>query len=342
MSALPLSANGKINRKALPDPDFSAEQDYVAPATAVEQQLVSIWQAVLKLDSVGVTSNFFALGGHSLLATRVVSAIGAQMDKTLSVRAMFEFPTIKALAQHLEQLQQVSFANIERVSRNQGLPLSFAQQRLWFIDQLEQGSSQYNIPMTMALRGALNLSALQQSLDAIVDRHEVLRTVFEQNEQQILPSQAVNIRLIDLTEDTAAKSEAGVQEVIKQLSQQEASKPFDLTTDLMLRTTLLHLASDHHIVLFTMHHIASDGWSTGILIDEFSALYSAFSRDEENPLTPLVIQYADFAHWQRTYLQGDVLDLQLDYWCEQLDDIPQVHSLPLDQFAIGLSEFQWR
>ncbi|HKY19588.1 MAG TPA: condensation domain-containing protein, partial [Vicinamibacterales bacterium] len=220
---------------------------------------------------------------------------------------------------------------IRRLENRSNYPLSFSQQRLWFIDQLEGGSAQYNIPVALGLTGRLNQDALQQALDAIVARHAVLRTVFRQIDdepvQVVRPAVTVLVDRIDLS----GLSEAERSQRVQDLTVAEAKKPFDLSRDLMLRCGLIHLGADSHVVLFTMHHIASDGWSMGVLIKEFVALYEAFIEGRPDPLPPLPVQYADFAGWQRQAMQGGLLEAELAHWQARLAGMPTIHSLPLDK-----------
>ncbi len=332
LEALPLTPNGKIDRKALPSPDMNQLQDsYLEPRTSTEKVLCEIWQEILGLEQVGVNDNFFHLGGHSLLATRLVSQVNRALTVELSLKTLFESNTVMALAIAVEGLDSSSaYPPIKCASRTEPLLLSHAQQRLWFIDQMVPGSTQYNMPAALRLSGILNVAALQNSLSTLLDRHESLRTIFVDTEegprQQIQPLSYIALAYIDLSQlDAAAQGEK-----IQQNSVDEANGAFDLSADLMLRARLLKLSEGEHILLMTMHHIASDGWSMGILVNELSQLYLAYAQGRENPLQALTIQYADYAHWQRQWLQGDVLDKQVDYWKKQLSNLPLVHNFPLD------------
>ena len=331
LEAFPLNANGKIDRKKLPAIDRQESVQYVAPSTPTETRVAELWQEVLKLDApVSVTANFFRLGGHSLLATRLLSRIARDLGCAVPVRALFEHPTVRDLSAHLDLLRKDTFVPLAPVARDRALPASFAQQRLWFIDQLEQGSAQYNMPAALLVEGPLDRDALQRTLDTIVARHEVLRTRFiasgEECLQEIDAPRSVVIR------EPAATSLAEVEK----LAREEAARPFDLSRDLMLRATLVPIANSaastqHTALLLTLHHIAADGWSLGLLANELAALYDALSKGEENPLAPLAVQYADFAHWQRAQLEGATLERQLGYWKQQLAGVPAVHSIPLDR-----------
>jgi amino acid adenylation domain-containing protein len=319
LSAFPLNANGKIDRKALPAVVRHEPTEHVEPSTRSERLLADLWQTVLKLrTSPSVTANFFELGGHSLLATRVASAVSQSFDKKIPVRALFEHSTIRSLAAHLDALSRSAHHAIVPAGRSQELPLSFAQQRLWFVDQLTGKTPQYNMPAAFRLRGKLDGDALQKSLDEIVRRHEILRTTYVADlgtaRQIIHDARPIVITPADLTSLDPAARELRVQELAKE----EARTPFDLSTDLMVRARLLTLSAADHVLLFTMHHIASDGWSMGVLVREFGALYEAFSSGKASPLAPLAIQYADYATWQRQWLQGNVLEGQLAYWRTQL------------------------
>ncbi|WP_196761521.1 non-ribosomal peptide synthase/polyketide synthase [Pseudoalteromonas luteoviolacea] len=333
LEQLPLTSNGKVDKKALPilSADDLQQAEYVAPQTHTEQLLCEQWQHLLELEQVGVNDNFFALGGHSLLATRVVSECNKTFGKSISVRALFEHGCIKALAHYIDALDAQGAVQISPVSRTQPLALSFAQQRLWFIDQLEGGSAQYNMPSALRLEGELNLLALQKALDSIVARHESLRTVFvEQTDgavQVIEPAASINITKIDLSELSSDNQTLKLNEVIAQ----DAQQAFDLTAHWPLRISLIRISEQEHVLLFTMHHIASDGWSVNVLIKEFMHLYSAFNSAKEANLPKLAIQYADYANWQREQLQSEQAESQLQYWLTYLEGLPLVHSLPLDK-----------
>jgi amino acid adenylation domain-containing protein len=333
LEELPLTANGKLDREALPAPDDShvEKQRYVAPRDAIETALVGIWQEILGLDRIGIDDSFFRLGGHSLLATRVVSEIAVRLQRKLPVRDLFESPTVRGLAERLATQAGSEYQVIPVVARDGHLPLSFAQQRLWFIDQVGGGSRQYHIPSALKLDGRLDQDAVQRAMDAILERHEVLRTRFVLVDGQarlcIDPPGALPIP----REDLSALSGATQQQRLQQLIETEAAKPFDLAADPMLRCRLVLLSDDSHVALLTMHHIASDGWSTSVLIREFAALYEAFRQGLENPLAPLALQYADFAAWQRDDQRAQAQDQGMAYWQKQLAGIPRVHGLPLDR-----------
>jgi amino acid adenylation domain-containing protein len=334
MKAFPLTSNGKVNRCALPTPDTSRhlEGDLVAPRDRIEEVLAQIWLQVLGVERLGVYDNFFELGGHSLLATQVISHIRDTLKVELPLRRLFESPTIAGLAAGIRESRETEPGRkappILPVSRDRKLPLSFAQQRLWLLDRLQLGDISYNSSATVRLVGSLNIGAMERSFNEIVRRHEVLRTNFYtidgQPFQAIAPSLTMRLPLIDLCELPKEMRSQQAQKLTTQWCQQ----PFDLDRDPMLRLMLLKLDEQEHILVFSIHHIASDGWSVGLFIKEVAALYQAFSQNKPSPLPDLPIQYADFAIWQRQWLQGEVLETQLAYWKKQLGTKPLVLELP--------------
>jgi amino acid adenylation domain-containing protein len=332
MAEWPFTPNGKIDRQQLPAPDFTATEEYAAPRTPVEEQLAAIWQAVLGVDRVGVTSNFFSLGGHSLLATQVVARIGQALGIELPLRTLFEEPTIAALASRIAAMQpQRKRPPLLPGPRTARIPLSFAQQRLWLISQIDPMSSAYNIPGALRLTGDLNGAALTAALETLITRHEVLRTVFGTHdgepEQQILPPAPLALTTIDLRDRPSADREATAAEIAFTAMQ----TPFDLTTGPLLRATLFRLADDDAILLVLMHHIITDGWSVPILLAEVAQLYAAHCNGEIPVLPELPIQYADYAHWQRSWLTGERLAEQVAYWTAHLSGAPTLLQLPTDR-----------
>ncbi|MBE9167119.1 amino acid adenylation domain-containing protein [Pleurocapsales cyanobacterium LEGE 06147] len=328
LEAFPLTPNGKIDRNSLPIPDSYTTTDkesYIAPRNYKEEKIANIWQEVLNLKQVGIHDNFFELGGHSLLATQVISKIRQSLSVELPLRCLFETPTVAQLANQLEKANTgVEIPPIQPILRDRDLPLSFAQQRLWFLAQLEPESFAYNGSNILELKGDLNLNALADSINEIVRRHEVLRTSFAivdgQPKQKIAAELTINLAIADLQELTPSERE----KEIKRLGQVYTQQVFDLTQVPLFRLILLRLKSNKHLLLITMHHIISDAWSTGVFIRELSTLYAAFVNDRLNPLPKLPIQYADFAVWQRKLLQEEFLATQLAYWQQQLS-----HNLPV-------------
>ncbi|HHL31217.1 MAG TPA: amino acid adenylation domain-containing protein, partial [Oceanospirillales bacterium] len=334
LQQLPVTENGKVDRKALPLVDAAGTTDqYVAAVNETEAKLVEIWAELLKIttEKISTHADFFHLGGHSLLTIRLLAQIHSHFNCELSVRDIFESPQIAELAEKISRAESSNRTKIEPINRTgKQLQPSFAQQRLWFIDQLEGGSAHYNMPSAIRMQGDFKLAIAQQAFSSIIQRHEVLRTVFIASTDGAL--QVINdefdfsIHTIDLSELAAQEQ----QQTLITAIQSDANTSFDLNSDLMLRVSYIKLAEDEGVLLFNMHHIASDGWSIGILVNEFVKLYQAFLAGQANPLTPLPIQYADYAYWQHHWLQGEVLDKQLQYWHKQLAGLPQVHSLPLD------------
>ena len=333
LSSLPRTVNGKLDRKSLPAPS-TQQAAYVAPRTEIEEVVAGIWANVLWVDQVGVFDNFFDLGGHSLLATLVISRVSSALNAEVPLRQLFEGPTVAQLCAAVEAARRNGSApvsHIQPVPRTKALPLSFAQQRLWFLDQLESGSPFYNVPAAVRLSGALNVNALQRALDEVVCRQESLRVSFPtlNNEpvQFIAPTLELPLDLIDISELPESEQEGLVASYAKEWM----SLPFDLGGGPLARVRLLRLGEADHVLLFCMHHIIGDVWSMNVLVSEWAKLYDAFSRGESSPLEPLPFQYVDYTVWQREWLRGDVLEKQLDYWRRQLAGAPTVLSLPTDK-----------
>lgn len=327
LEKLPLTVNGKVDWRALPAPEVERTPGggFVEPRNEVEWKLAEIWSKALGVERVGIDDDFFELGGHSLLATQVVSRVREVFEVELPLRNLFEASTVAGLSRKLEEarrsVSRKAIRPLLKAGKREKLPLSFAQERLWFIDQLQSGSTGYNIPGVVRLIGALRVEVLVRVVNEILRRHEVLRTTFKMSvdgpEQVIHEHRWTQLPLIDLV---GLKEQIGAAEA-KRLIQDEVAQSFNLNRGPVVRTTLLQLGLEDHVILYTMHHIASDGWSIGVLNREISLLYEAFSKGEASPLQDLPIQYADFAIWQREYLQGEVLDSQLRYWKEQLTGI---------------------
>ena len=335
LPSLPLTSNGKIDRRALPAPDAVREAGETAPRTPVEELLASLWAQVLRRERVGADDNFFDLGGHSLLATQLFSRMREAFQVDLSLSLLFEAPTVAGLAGKIEAALRagagVQAPPIVPVPRlEEGLPLSFAQQRHWFLQQLEPGSSLYNLRSTVRLQGALDAGVLERSLREILSRHEVLRTSFSVVDgrpvQTISESIEFDVPVIDLRQlsEEVCRATAG------RLTEEQRERPFDLTQAPLLRVVLLRLAEDEHLAVLTLHHIVADGWSLGILVQELTALYAAFAAGRPSPLRPLPLQYADFSQWQREWLRGEVVEAHLDYWRRQLAGVPSSLQLPFD------------
>lgn len=332
---LPLTPNGKVDRKALLAPKSVDQRQ--KPQDALEEIIAGFWGALLAQPDPGIHDNFFELGGHSLIATRLASRLANALGISIPLRWVFETPTIATLAERIRSsmadnsapsLESVAPA-IPPVARDQPLPLSFAQQRLWFIDQFEGPSSTYNMPGTLELVGDLDRQALTAALGEIIRRHEVLRTRLiegdDQPVQRIFPAEPLLLPYLDLRTFSDPDTEAC------RLADEEAARPFDLAADRPLRVCLLQRQDQAWTLLLTLHHSAADGWSTGILLNELAALYSAFRAGQPSPLPELAIQYADFALWQRNWFAGDRRQRQLEYWYKRLAGAPERLDLPTDR-----------
>ncbi|NEQ08700.1 MAG: amino acid adenylation domain-containing protein, partial [Moorea sp. SIO4E2] len=338
LESLPLTPNGKVNRRALPAPevDPTALASFVPPQTPSQELLADIYGSVLGIKQVGIHDNFFELGGHSLLATQVISRLRETFGLEIPLRSIFEAPTVAELEGQINRIrntqEQLPIAPaITTVSRQQELPLSFAQQRLWFLHELFEGdSSAYNMLAVLQLTGQLNIDALSGALTEIINRHQVLRTRFESvgtmQFQVIEAEYQLRLPVIDLRELSPPQQSQQVQ----QLAKAEGKQPFDLEQSPLVRARVLQLSEQKHILLLNVHHIAFDGWSRGIFLQELSVIYTALSSGQPSPLAELPIQYADYAAWQRQWLQGEVLETQLNYWKQQLSGELPVLELPLD------------
>ncbi|HEY0606556.1 MAG TPA: amino acid adenylation domain-containing protein, partial [Herpetosiphonaceae bacterium] len=354
LHAFPLNASGKFDLRALPEPDWSgqtSQQVFVAPRSPVEQTLGAIWSQLLGVERVSVHDSFFDLGGHSLLATQLLSRIRNTFQLAIPLHALFDTPTIAQIAELIEQSQAAAVEPglladlpldralrqhtppIELRQHDQPLPLSFAQQRLWFLDQLEPGNAAYNICRSIVLSGDVNVAALEHGLNALIRRHESLRTIFGEDDGQpiqiILPQLTVPLPLIDLSQ----LPEPERQVIVREQALAEARQPFDLTRAPLLRWRLLRLASTEHVLILTLHHSICDGWSMGVLFGDLHALYeqALAGQPDMSALPPLPIQYADYAIWQRAWLSGDVLEQQLSYWRHQLAESPTLLLFPTDR-----------
>ncbi|HEY2736991.1 MAG TPA: amino acid adenylation domain-containing protein, partial [Thermoanaerobaculia bacterium] len=353
LESLPLTANGKLDRRWLAErapvsgeigvPSEASGRRSLTPA---EELLAGIYSQVLAVEAVGAEADFFALGGHSLLATQLLSRVREAFRVELPMRAIFEHSTVAGLAREIAKAAGLGSAGgstpppIERTDRTD-LPLSFAQQRLWFIDQLE-GGPLYNMPAALRLSGELSIAVLSRVFTEVVRRHAVLRTVFRDAEsggearQVILPPAGMVIPRVDLTLLAAGPREL----VATRLVEEEARRPFDLARGPLLRVGLLRLGEMEHVLFLTLHHIVGDAWSVGVLVREVTALYTAFAADLPSPLPELPVQYADFAAWQRSWLAGEMLDAELHYWRDHLSGAPPVLELPADRPRPAVQSFR--
>jgi pristinamycin I synthase-3/4 len=340
LDALPLTASGKTDRRALPAPPPVGEETgeaYRAPRTGLEEALAEAWREVLGVARVGIDDDFFDMGGHSLLATRVLSRVRQRLGVELPVRALFEHPTVASLAAAVaaarETIGTAPQPPLVAAGRREPLPLSFSQQRLWFLAELEPDSPFYNLPAAVRLRGELSEAALRRALGEIVRRHEALRTVFRPGGDGA-PVQEVRaapddfpLPVVDLR--TFPPSEARAEAL--RLAAAEARAPFDLCRGPLLRALLVRVADREHVLVLTLHHIAGDAWSVGLLFAELGALYGAFREGAASPLAPLPVQYPDYAAWQRAWLSDQALEAQLAYWRARLEGAPARLELPTDR-----------
>ncbi|HBO9020399.1 TPA: amino acid adenylation domain-containing protein [Pseudomonas aeruginosa] len=324
LERMPLTVNGKLDRQALPQPDASlSQQAYRAPGSELEQRIAAIWSEILGVERVGLDDNFFELGGHSLLATRVISRVRQEQQLDASLKALFERPVLEAFAQGLERTTD-AVSTIPLADRQQPLALSFAQERQWFLWQLEPESAAYHIPSALRLRGRLDVDALQRSFDSLVTRHETLRTRFRleggRSYQQVQPAVSVSIE----------REQFGEEGLIERI-QAIVVQPFDLERGPLLRVNLLQLAKDDHVLVLVQHHIVSDGWSMQVMVEELVQLYAGYSQGLDVVLPALPIQYADYALWQRSWMEAGEKERQLAYWTGLLGGEQPVLELPFDR-----------
>jgi amino acid adenylation domain-containing protein len=345
LDALPLTPNGKVDRRALAR-IAPAAAEAAALRTPTQEMLAGIWAGLLGVERIGARDGFFALGGHSLLATRLVSRLRDLFGVELPLRAVFEQPTLEALAAAVDAARgrQASRARPAiapgRWAPDARLPLSFAQERLWFVDRLEPGAASYSIPIALRLTGALAPAVLERSLSEIVRRHSALRATFGQDGDEAWQRLAPDLPFALATGDLRALPPDRRQDEARRRLQLEAARPFDLTRGPLVRALLLRTDEERWLVLLNLHHIVADGWSMGILVRELAALYAAFAQGRPSPLPDLPIQYADFVRWQRDWLRGDVLAAQLRFWREALAGAPTILELPADRPRPSVQTFR--
>jgi amino acid adenylation domain-containing protein len=325
LDALPLTPSGKIDRRALSAPDAKPEaRAFVPPRTPREQALAEIWREVLRTERVGLEDDFFELGGHSILATQVLSRVRRELGVELPLRAMFEAPTVRALAERLGEATAVEGPPLVRVERGGPVPLSFAQERMWFLQRMSPASGAYNMAEALALDGPLDVEALRRAFEALLARHEVLRTRYPEADghpvQDVLPPPRFILPVDDVAGDEVHGRAAA-----------DACAPFDLREDLPVRARLLRIAPERHVLLLAVHHIAADGWSWGVMMRELTLSYRAFVAGGEAPLAELPVQYADYALWQRAWLNGDAVQRERAFWRERLAGAPALLELPYDR-----------
>jgi len=330
LDALPLTPNGKVDRPNLPAPNVEAfdQQQYQAPQGPLETALAAIWADVLGVERVGRQDQFFALGGHSLLVMRVLAQVRHTLKLEVAPSTLFAAPVLAAFAERLQASQAAARPAITTLERSGAQTLSSAQQRLWFLAQMEGGNAAYHMPLNLRLRGSLDVAALERSFNQLVARHAALRTTFiavegEGRQRVSPPAHSIRLTVTDVQGHDA-------QERLSRLIDEEGARPFDLSRGPLMRVSLVRLAADDHVLLLTQHHIISDGWSMGVLTRELGQLYEAALLDRDDPLPPLPVQYVDYAVWQKQWLSGDVLEQQSRYWRETLMGAPVLLELPTD------------
>ncbi|WP_139132530.1 non-ribosomal peptide synthetase, partial [Pseudomonas sp. 24 R 17] len=328
LAQMPLTPNGKLDRKGLPQPEEAQSQGvWVEPVTALQQQVAAIWADVLGVERVGLADHFFELGGHSLLAMQVISRLRQLLEREVALRTLFEQPQLEGFVLALQALDATPLAPPMRaLARDRALPLSYAQERQWFLWQLEPDSAAYHVPTALRLSGQLDRPALQRSFDALLARHETLRTVFvsegERTVQRVLPESALLLDYARLEDTSPEQLQARVEA--------EIAKPFDLRQGPLLRVTLLQLSELEHVLVVVQHHIVSDGWSMQVMVDELVQLYAAFSQGQSASLPLMTLQYADYAVWQRDWMEAGEKQRQMTYWRDLLGGEQPVLELPLD------------
>ena len=332
LETFPLTPNGKLDRKALPAPDQSAvvSAAYQAPVGQMEQAIAQIWQTLLGLPRIGRDDNFFELGGHSLIAVTMISRLRQGLGVEVSLASLFTRPVLAEFAQVVREAARCVLPPITAARRDEPLPLSFAQQRLWFLAQMQGIDNAYHVPLGLRLSGELDNGALRRALDRLVARHEALRTSFRNADGQPVQRTAAEDIGFDLQENDLRQLSDAAGE-LQRLAIEEVDTAFDLQVGPLIRGRLVRLDDREHVLFITMHHIVSDGWSIGVLTHELGVLYGAYCQGQTDPLPRLAVQYPDYALWQRRWLAGEVLQTQSDYWRRTLADAPAVLELPADR-----------
>ncbi|MBV7568370.1 non-ribosomal peptide synthetase [Pseudomonas sp. PDM27] len=334
LDQMPLGPSGKLDRRALPEPQWQV-REHVEPVTELEQQIAGIWREVLGLTPVGLRDDFFALGGHSLLATQIISRTRQACDVELPLRTLFEHSELGAFAEQVRLIQASGSTNkqppIETIDRSQAVPLSYSQKRMWFLWQMEPDSPAYNVGGMARLRGVLDVARFEAALQALIMRHETLRTTFPSVDGVARQQVHMQTRVRMAWKDFTALDAEGREWQVQQLADDEAHRPFDLETGPLLRACLVKTGEQEHYFVLTLHHIVTEGWAMDIFARELSALYEAFVDDRESPLAPLPVQYLDYSVWQRQWLESGERQRQLDYWTTQLGHEHPLLELPADR-----------
>jgi amino acid adenylation domain-containing protein len=333
LEQLPLTPNGKIDRKALPEPDEGTIEtgvEYVAPMIDTETKLVNVWQLLLNIERIGIMDDFFELGGDSILVNQCIARIREELQVEIPLRKFFENPYIKALSQEIKK-QERQVSSIKPMKREGEIPLSFAQERLWFLQELDAESTAYFVPRVIRIKGQLDIRLVELTFTEIIRRHEILRTVFPTVDgrpvQRIQPPYPFKIPVIDWGQEEEENQNQKVSRFLKE----EGQRAFDFEKGPLLRVTVLKIKENENLLVLTEHHLIHDGWTQGVLLREFIEIFTAYSEGKAHGLPELPIQYADFAIWQRDYLRGEVLDRHLDYWKETLSGLSPVLDVPADR-----------
>ncbi|MCX6581316.1 MAG: amino acid adenylation domain-containing protein, partial [Candidatus Aminicenantes bacterium] len=340
LEKIPLNPNGKIDRKALPEP-VRIGASYIAPRDEIEEKLAQLWAEVLILgkSTIGIDDDFFELGGHSLKATTLVYRIYKELQVNLEIEKVFTHPTIRELAQQLKKLEELEYVEIEAVEEEEYYVLSYAQRRLWVLCQFEEDSTAYNIPGAVTVSGPLEVVNFTRALQALVDRHESLRTVFisvnGDPRQKVLRHLECRLEQVDLRPlDERAKEEKA-----REIYREHSNRAFDLEKGPLSRFKLVRLAEEKYLMIFNIHHIVSDGWSQGVIYNEVTGLYNAFLKNEKNPLSPLLLQYKDYTRWHERLVENDSFSGPRNYWLEKFKDKPNGIELPLDHSRKPIQTF---
>ncbi|MCF4981014.1 amino acid adenylation domain-containing protein [Pseudomonas gessardii] len=334
LDVMPLGPSGKVDRRALPEPVWQV-REHVEPQTALQQQIAGIWRTVLGVPRIGLRDDFFALGGHSLLATQIISRTRQACDMELALRTLFEASELGDFVEQVRLIQASGQRNqqtaIGKVDRRQAVPLSYSQQRMWFLWQMEPDSPAYNVGGMARLRGVLDVGRFEAALQALIMRHETLRTTFPSVDGVARQNVAAQSSVRMSWQDFSALHEAERQVRLQQLADQQAHSPFNLETGPLLRACLVKAGEQEHYLVLTLHHIVTEGWAMDIFARELSALYEAFIDERESPLEPLPVQYLDYSVWQRQWLEAGERQRQLDYWTTQLGNEHPLLELPADR-----------
>ncbi|MBH3424329.1 non-ribosomal peptide synthetase [Pseudomonas gessardii] len=334
LDVMPLGPSGKVDRRALPEPVWQV-REHVEPQTALQQQIAGIWRTVLGVPRIGLRDDFFALGGHSLLATQIISRTRQACDVELALRTLFEASELGDFVEQVRLIQASGQRNqqtaIGKVDRRQPVPLSYSQQRMWFLWQMEPNSPAYNVGGMARLRGVLDVGRFEAALQALIMRHETLRTTFPSVDGVARQNVAAQSSVRMSWQDFSALHEAERQVRLQQLADQQAHSPFNLETGPLLRACLVKAGEQEHYLVLTLHHIVTEGWAMDIFARELSALYEAFIDERESPLEPLPVQYLDYSVWQRQWLEAGERQRQLDYWTTQLGNEHPLLELPADR-----------